>query len=188
MNWAILQTSLLPQPPLRTGWIQLLLAQSPFFHQEALWWSNNHSVSSHRGKQFIRVWNNELMVLRTGYVFPCKFPSSSPECLWTGSPSNTLPYSQTLGQVASLQVKENKFFGNSTGVECMFQCQPASGLSMPAWQRLTATLLRKGNCKPVPTDSHAERLCWQTSGLTPVITHLERVSHKGILCMNGLEE
>lgn len=49
---------------------------------------------------------------------------------------------------------------------------------------LMETFVRKGNCKPAST----VRLCRQTSGLTPVITHLERVSHKGILCMNGLEE
>lgn len=46
------------------------------------------------------------------------------------------------------------------------------------------TLVRKGNREAAST----ERPCGQTSGLTPIITHLERVSHKGILCMNGLEE
>lgn len=43
-------------------------------------------------------------------------------------------------------------------------------------------------CKIAYNGNHAERLCRQTSGLTPVITHLERASHKGILCMNSPEE
>lgn len=51
-------------------------------------------------------------------------------------------------------------------------------------ENLMETLGRKRICKAVST----ETLCGQTSGRTPVITHLERVSHKGILCMNGLEE
>lgn len=46
----------------------------------------------------------------------------------------------------------------------------------------------KRNCKTSCSSNHAERLCRQTSGLTPVIAHLERASHKGILCMNSLEE
>jgi len=46
----------------------------------------------------------------------------------------------------------------------------------------------KRNCKTACNGNHAERLCRQTSGPTPVITHLERASHKGILCMNSPEE
>lgn len=48
--------------------------------------------------------------------------------------------------------------------------------------------VRKRSCKTSCNGNHAERLCRKTSGLTPVITHLERASHRSILCMNGLEE
>lgn len=46
----------------------------------------------------------------------------------------------------------------------------------------------KRNWKMACNSNHAERLCRQTSGLTPVITYLERASHKGILCTNSPEE
>lgn len=60
------------------------------------------------------------MVLRTHSIFPCKSSSSSFENIWIASPLKSLPSSQTLGQVASRQVKENKFCGNRTQVECTF--------------------------------------------------------------------
>lgn len=137
-----------------------------------------------QGKQFGSVWNNELIILRTGLIFPHKPYSSSPENLWTIFPSSSVPYSQSLGQGTSLQVKENKFFGNRAQVKCIFHvvCKWPEHACMT--ENLMEMLVRKGNCKAAST----ERLCRQTSGLSPTITHLERVSHKGILCMNDLEE
>lgn len=90
-----------------------------------------------------------------------------------------------LGQVISLQVKENSFFLEIALGLNVFSVSthqwPKFALMIESFMEM---LVRKGNCKAAST----ERLCGQTSGLSPVITHLERVSHKGILCMDGLEE
>lgn len=162
--------------------------QLPCLHEQLLWWDNNHSVRGYAGKTVVenikKEWAN---VLRTGCIFPCKSPSSYPESLWKASLSNNVPHRQTLGQVVSLQVKENTFFGNSTWVECVF-CVSLWVARACLHDSLVVTVLRKENCIAAPPDSHAERLCRQTSGLTPVITYLEKILHKGILCMNGLEE
>lgn len=111
-------------PRLRTGWRQPTIPVSgSLFHQGSRWWNNNHSVRVNTGTtmyESMKGWANgskdrlEVSI----YIF-LQLPWESLNCFCL-----ILPAVQTdagsLGPVPSLRVKENRLFGNSTGVEWIF--------------------------------------------------------------------
>ena len=70
------------------------------------------------------------------------------------------PSCQTLGQVTSLQVRENKFFRNTAPVKYIFLVLHKQPEHTRVTENLMETFARKGNCKAAST----ERLHRQTSG------------------------